>query len=51
MPGSLADAGVRARATRYEGVPHAFLYAPVAMSRKTDGALDEAAAALRGAFD
>ena len=47
----LADAGVRAGATRYEGVPHAFLYAPVAMSRKTDGALDEAAAALRGAFD
>ena len=47
----LAAAGVRTRATRYEGVPHAFLYAPAAMSRKTDGALDEAAAALRGAFD
>ena len=47
----LADAGVQARASRYEGVPHAFLYAPAAMSRKADGALDEAAAALRGAFD
>ena len=47
----LADAGVQTRATRYEGVPHAFLYAPAAMSRKADGALDEAAAALRGAFD
>ena len=47
----LADAGVQARAARYEGVPHAFLYAPPAMNRKTDGALDEASAALRGAFD
>ncbi len=47
----LADAGVQARATRYEGVPHAFLYAGAAISRKADGALDEAAAALRGAFD
>ena len=47
----LADAGVQARAARFEGVPHAFLYAPVAMSRKSDGALDEASAALRGAFD
>ena len=47
----LADAGVQARASRYEGVPHAFLYVPAAMSRKSDGALDEAAAALRRAFD
>jgi len=47
----LADAGVPARSTRYEGVPHAFLYAPAGMSRKTDRALHEAAAALRGAFD
>lgn len=47
----LAAAGVPARATRYAGVPHAFLYAGAALSRKADGALDEAAAALRGAFD
>ena len=47
----LADAGVQTRATRYEGVPHAFLYAPPAMSRKADAALDEAAAALREALD
>ena len=44
----LADAGVQVRASRYEGVPHAFLY--VAMSSKWDRAMDEAAAALRGAF-
>ena len=48
---ALAAAGVPARATRYEGVTHAFLYAPVRMSRKTDSALDEAAAALRAAFE
>lgn len=48
---ALAAAGVSARATRYEGVTHAFLYAPVRMSRKTDSALDEAAAALRAAFE
>ena len=47
----LADAGGQARVTRYAGVPHAFLYTPASMSRKADGALDEAAAALRGAFD
>ena len=47
----LADAGVQTRAARFGGVPHAFLYAPPAMSSKADGALDEAAAALRGAFD
>ncbi len=47
---ALAAAGVRARATRYDGVTHAFLYAPAALSPRTDRALDEAAAALRGAF-
>ena len=47
----LADAGVQARATRYQGVPHAFLSAPTAMSRKADRARDEAAAALRSALD
>ena len=46
----LADAGVQARATRYTGVPHAFLSAPTAMSRKADRARDEAAAALRRAL-
>ena len=47
----LADAGVQTRATRYPGVPHAFLFAPTAISRKADQALDEAAAALRRALD
>jgi len=47
----LAAAGVPARATRYAGVPHTFLYTPPSLSRKADSALDEAAAALRGAFD
>ena len=47
----LAAAGVPARVTRYAGVPHAFLYTPPSLSRKADSALDEAAAALRGAFD
>lgn len=47
----LADAGVQARATRFPGVPHAFLSAPTAMSRKADRALNEAVAALRKALD
>ena len=47
----LADAGVQARATRYQGVPHAFLFVHPAMSRKADRALDEAVAALQRALD
>ena len=45
-----ADAGVQAHSTRYPGVPHAFVSAPTAMSRKADRARDEAAAALRRAL-
>ena len=37
---ALAAAGVPARATRYAGVPHAFLYTPPSLSRKADSALD-----------
>ena len=45
----LAAAGVQGRASRYEGVTHGFLYSP--LSGKADRAMDEAAAALRRAFD
>ena len=46
----LADAGVQARATRFPGVPHAFLFVHPALSRKADRALNEAVAALRKAL-
>lgn len=45
----LVDAGVPARISRYEGVTHGFLSFP--MIRKSGDAIDEAAAALRAAFD
>ena len=47
----LSDAGGHARVTRYQGVPHAFLYTPPALSSKVDEALDEAATAIREALD
>ena len=47
----LSDAGGHARFTRYQGVTHAFLYTPPALSSKVDEALDEAAAAIREALD
>lgn len=47
----LSDAGGHARVTRYQGVPHAFLYTPPALSSKVDEALDEAATAIREALE
>ena len=44
----LADAGVPARLSRYEGVIHGFLSLPFV--RKADRAIDESASALREAF-
>lgn len=44
----LREDGVEARASRYEGVIHGFVLIP--LIRKSDRALDEAAAALRQAF-
>jgi acetyl esterase len=44
----LAEAGVPARSSRYDGVIHGFL--GIGYIRKSDEALDEAAAALREAF-
>jgi acetyl esterase len=45
----LAEAGVPARSSRYEGVIHGFF--GIGYIRKSDVALDEAAAALREAFE
>ena len=45
----LADAGVHGRTSRYDGVTHGFLF--FGMNRKAGVAMDEAAAALRGAFN